>query len=277
VGRLLAAKNRHNLVTIGIHLLSRWFLLFVLTVVFMAVWSLETGLGTAVVALIPAVVVPPFILLYGVLVERAATGFRPLQPTYCSIYDIAFWRIERLFKNTSDAQVVLNGTPFKAAIWRLLGVRVGRRLLDDGCGMAEKNNMVTIGDDVTLNAGSSLQCHSQEDYAFKNDRITVGSGCTVGVGVFVFYGAAMGDGSSLAADSFLMKGEEVPPHEQWGGNPAREMPAVDPFAPPVREMPPAAAVALPAPEMPPRCPLPTHPSRRSTGRTTTPAVRGGER
>jgi hypothetical protein len=31
------------------------------------------------------------------------------------------------------------------------------------------------------------------------------------------------DGSLLAADSFLMKGEEVPAHARWGGNTAREM------------------------------------------------------
>ena len=29
--------------------------------------------------------------------------------------------------------------------------------------------------------------------------------------------------SVLAPDSFLMKGEEIPPHARWGGNPAREM------------------------------------------------------
>ena len=34
----------------------------------------------------------------------------------------------------------------------------------------------------------------------------------------------MGDGAVLAPDSFLMKGEEIPPGERWGGNPAREMP-----------------------------------------------------
>ena len=33
----------------------------------------------------------------------------------------------------------------------------------------------------------------------------------------------MGDGSVLAPDSFLMKGEHVPPRSRWGGNPAREM------------------------------------------------------
>ena len=33
----------------------------------------------------------------------------------------------------------------------------------------------------------------------------------------------IGDGAVLAPDSFLMKGEEIPPGAQWGGNPAREM------------------------------------------------------
>ena len=39
----------------------------------------------------------------------------------------------------------------------------------------------------------------------------------------VHYGVTMGDGSELAPDSFLMKGEEIPPRARWGGNPAREM------------------------------------------------------
>ena len=39
----------------------------------------------------------------------------------------------------------------------------------------------------------------------------------------VHYGVSMGDGAVLAADSFLMKGEQVPPHAYWGGNPAEEM------------------------------------------------------
>src|SRR5262249_45682343 len=44
-----------------------------------------------------------------------------------------------------------------------------------------------------------------------------------GVGAMVHYGVTMGDGSVLAPDSFLMKGEEVPARARWGGNPAREM------------------------------------------------------
>jgi acetyltransferase-like isoleucine patch superfamily enzyme len=50
----------------------------------------------------------------------------------------------------------------------------------------------------------------------------VGSGRTVGVGASVHYGVTMSDGVVLEPDSFLMKGE-VPPHERWGGNPARKI------------------------------------------------------
>ena len=60
-------------------------------------------------------------------------------------------------------------------------------------------------------------------YAFKSDRTTIGNGCTIGVGAMVHYGVTMGERSVLAPDSFLMKGEEIPPHARWGGNPAREM------------------------------------------------------
>ena len=89
--------------------------------------------------------------------------------------------------------------------------------------MSERS-LATIGDDCTLNVGSGVQCHSQEDGTFKSDRSTIGAGCTLGVGALVHYGVTMGGGSVLAPDSFLMKGEEVPPGARWGGNPAREMP-----------------------------------------------------
>ena len=94
-----------------------------------------------------------------------------------------------------------------------------RRVFDDGCYLTERT-LVTIGDNAMLNAGSKVQCHSQEDGTFKSDRTTIGADCTLGVGAFVHYGVTMGDGAVLAADSFLMKGEEVPPHARWGGNPA---------------------------------------------------------
>ena len=117
---------------------------------------------------------------------------------------------------------MLAGTPFKNLVSRLLGVRLGRRVFDDGVGLIERT-LVAIGDDSTLNADVVIQCHSQEDGHFKSDRTTIGARCTLGVSAFVHYGVNMGDGAVLAAGSFLMKGEDVPPGARWGGNPAQEL------------------------------------------------------
>jgi non-ribosomal peptide synthetase-like protein len=107
-------------------------------------------------------------------------------------------------------------------LWRLLGMQIGRRVFDDGF-RAPERTFAAVGDDCTLNVDSVIQCHSQEDGGFKSDRTVIGAGCTLGVGAWAHYGVTMGDGAVLAPGSFLMKGEEMPPNAQWGGNPARKM------------------------------------------------------
>jgi non-ribosomal peptide synthetase-like protein len=220
--RRVAAKTNHNVVTIGLRLLVRLFYVFVVILIVVAAADLYHSLGATGVAS-ASVLILLFTVIYFVLVERALAGLQALTPPGCSIYDRAFWRHERFWKVPATQYIqAFNGTPFKNVIWRLLGVRIGRRVFDDGCSLSEKT-FLTIGDGCTLNAGSIIYCHSQEDGAFKSDRVSIGAGCTLGVGAFVHYGVTMGDGSTLAPDSFLMKGEEIPPGEQWGGNPAMEM------------------------------------------------------
>lgn len=220
--RQLRAKNWHNLRTIGIFLFARWLHVFLITVLALASLDSYGGFAQLEMALLFAlsVMITP---VYFILVERLVRVFRPLQPQYCSIYDPYFWRHERLWKVPAEKHVqMFNGTPFKNLIWRALGAKVGKRVFDDGCHFTERS-LTIVGDDVTLNVGTEIQCHSQEDGAFKSDRTTIGNGCTIGVGGFVHYGVRMGDHSVLAPDSFLMKGEEIPPRARWGGNPAREM------------------------------------------------------
>jgi non-ribosomal peptide synthetase-like protein len=220
--RRLRAKNAHNVTTIALRLLVRWLQILLVTVVAMICADLYSAWGTPLTAL-SAGLLPLLSVGYFVLVERAVAGLKALAPEGCSIYDRAFWRHERYWKVPFTTYLqTFNGTPAKTLIWRMLGVRIGRRVFDDGCSLIEKS-FVSIGDACTLNAGTIIQAHSQEDGAFKSDRITIGANCTLGVGAFVHYGVTIGDGAVLAPDSFLMKGEEVPPHEQWGGNPAREM------------------------------------------------------
>jgi len=220
--RNLAAKNRYNIRTVGLFLLARWLDVFLITALVLAAVDLYSALGHLVMGALFALsfVISAF---YFALVERCIIGFRSLQSRYCSIYDPYFWRHERLWKVPAmDYLHMFDGTPFKNVIWRLLGVRLGRRVFDDGVYLTERS-LAAIGDDCTLNVGSKVQCHSQEDGTFKSDRSTLGAGCTLGVAAHVHYGVTIGDGSVLAPNSFLMKGEEVPPHARWGGNPATEM------------------------------------------------------
>ncbi len=239
----LGAKNRHNAAGMLLFLTARavqTVAVVLLLAVTLALWS-SYGVaalvaGSAATSL-AAMVLP-------VLAERVALGFGRLQPQFCSIYDRVFWRQERLWKLL--AYPALAGTPFRTLLWRALGVRVGKRLYDDGAGIPEKT-LVALGDDVVLNAGAIVQCHSLEDGTFKSDRTELGDGVVVGVGAFVHYGVVMGDGSSLAVDAFLMKGEEVAPFARWQGNPASEVRPVAPAPRPVPGVEPTVVLSLEAP------------------------------
>lgn len=220
----LAAKNRHNTVTAGLFLLVRWFYLFGLVLMSLllagADGRMPAASTTALILLDLA-----FTVGYFPLVERAVLRFRRLRPQYCSVYQIPFWKHERYWKVPGSVFLRLfNGTPYKVLVWRLLGVRIGRRVLDDGCDIVERT-LVSVGSDTVLNAGSSLQSHSLEDGTFKSGHITVGAGCTVGTHAFVHYGVVMDDGAIIDPDSFLMKGEHVPARARWRGNPAAAVPA----------------------------------------------------
>ena len=131
------------------------------------------------------------------------------RPRSCSIYQQQFWRHERYWKVPSIAYLRLfDGTPAKPALWRLLGVRMGRRVFDDGCGIVERT-LTSVGDGAALNMACVLQGHSLEDGMFKSDRISIGPGCTLGTGAFVHYAVTMGDGALIEADSFAMKGSVI--------------------------------------------------------------------
>ena len=225
--RRLAAKNRHNLGTIGLFLLGEWFFFFGSVLLAFGAVILSQTAGAFVLAL-AGLLTLLFRVLYQILLERAATFFHPLRPRQCSIYEPYFWYHERYWKLAVRPihLALFAGTPLKSLFWRLMGVRIGRRVFDDG-GVVTERTLVAIGDHCTLNVGSVIQSHSQEDGGFKCDRIEIGAECTIGTSALVHYGVTMGDGAQLAPGAFLMKGEEVPPHAQWEDNPAREVESDD--------------------------------------------------
>jgi non-ribosomal peptide synthetase-like protein len=220
--RRIAAKNRHNLVTILWCLFARWLFVFLLTVLLGLAGDFYASLGAAAIVL-QFMLSTVLGIAYWILVDRIVRGFKPLPVLFCSIYEPAMWRHERYWKVPSTGFLAaFAGTPFINMILRRVGAQIGRRVFNDGCGMTERS-LVTVGDDCTLNESSTVQCHSQEDGTFKSDHSVLGSNVTLGTAAHVHYGVTIGDGAVIAPDSFLMKGEEVPRYEHWGGNPATEM------------------------------------------------------
>ncbi len=218
----LAAKNRFNLQTMGIFLLTRWLGLFLIVFIDLIALELSDMFAHAVMATLFALSAVVAAIYYA-LVERCFESLGPPPPRICSIYDPAFWWVERVWKlHPISFLHLFDGTPFKSVLWRLIGVRFGTRVFDDGVFISEPT-LTVIGDECALNQQSIIQCDSQEDGTYKSGTATIGARCTIGVGAFVHYDVTMEDGAVLAADSFLMKGETVPRASRWGGNPAREM------------------------------------------------------
>ena len=199
---------------------SRWLIVFLAVYVFG--WTAAVYGVNDIVAMVGAAgALVALSSLAFILIERASLGFGRLKPEIVTIYDRAFWRVERYWKlSDNPLSTAFAGTPMRTVILRLLGVKVGRRVFDDGCNLSERT-LVEIGDEANLNAHCTLQSHSLEEGVFKSDLVRIGADSSVGIGCLVHYGVTMGEGTHLDADSFLMKGEITPAGSRWRGNPAK--------------------------------------------------------
>ncbi len=256
---LLRRKNRHNALSMAMLMFVRFLQVYVALLVTLAAADLYKLLGVYAVAAMTLVSLVSTVLI-SVLADRMSMLFRQLEPKYCAILDPYFWRHERLWKLQTPAP--FRGTVFNPMIWRMLGVRIGKRLFDDGMWVTERT-LTSIGDDVVFNAESGVQCHSLEDGTFKSDFTQVGSGVVIGAAAFVQYGVTIGNGAVIDLDSFLMKGETVSPFTKWQGNPAAEVRVKAETAAPAKAVStavaPQQAAAAPAPVRP-VAPAPVRPA-----------------
>jgi non-ribosomal peptide synthetase-like protein len=216
----IRAKTRYNVVTVIAMLLGYWLFFFALLLSgFVAILHFHLH---GIFALLAFSAFAACIgIAWFIFMERASIGFTKLTPQIVSMYDQRFWRHERYWKFTGAPFIpVFKGTPFASVISRLLGVKLGRRVFDDGCRFFDKS-LIEVGDYANLNEGSTFQGHSLEEGIFKCDYIKIGNRCSIGSAAFVHYGVTMGDNVVLDPDSFLMKGEIVDADTVWRGNPAR--------------------------------------------------------
>ena len=218
--RRLVRKTGFNIASMLGLIASRWLVVFL--AVYLFGWTAAVyGVNDAPPMIAAAALVSLLSIAVFILVERASLGFGRLSPEIATVYDPAFWRVERHWKlSDSPLATALAGTPMRNAVSRLLGVKVGKRVFDDGCTLSERT-LVDIGDEANLNEGALVQAHSLEEGVFKSDHVRIGAGASIGVGCLVHYGVTMGDNTHLDSDFFLMKGEITPAGSRWRGNPAK--------------------------------------------------------
>ncbi len=146
------------------------------------------------------------------------------QPGTIPLWSNFVWRTE-LITGLYESMIVsgclgfLLGTPFAAIILRLLGMRIGTGVYIETTDFTEFD-LISIGDNVTLNNGCTLQTHLFEDRVMKMERVRLEDRCELGTGAVVLYDSLLAADVSLHPMSLIMKGERVPAATAWEGIPA---------------------------------------------------------
>jgi non-ribosomal peptide synthetase-like protein len=220
---LLRRKNRYNIATMLAYLFRDW-LLFYSASLFLFVAVLYYPIYGAASLLAYGVAMLLFATALWITAEKFSLGFGRLKARVVSMYDPYFLFHERHWKFCVHPLMTLfAGTPMKNLLTRALGVKIGRKVFDDGAHIYDKT-LIEVGDQANLNFACVLQGHSLEEGVFKSDRVKIGAGAAIGCAAFVHYGVTVGRGAVLGPNAFLMKGESVPEGAYWQGNPARSSP-----------------------------------------------------
>ncbi len=139
-------------------------------------------------------------------------------------YPLWGWYYFRFWLATSIEATVpvsyLAGTPLLNLYLRLMGAKVGRNVFIQSDNFAIYD-LLSIGDDSSINADATLLGYSVNGGFLHIDAITIGHRCFVGTRSVVSENAALADDSALEDLSLLPAGQKIGRHETWIGSPAQ--------------------------------------------------------
>ncbi len=147
------------------------------------------------------------------------------KPSVQPLWSRQVWNVETYSAILHDFGVPLFvlplvGTPMMAAFMRFLGAKVGHRVFMNSTDFTE-TDLISIGDDVSINANAPLQAHLFEDRVMKIGPITIGDRCSVGTYSVILCESELKHDSHIGDLSLVMKGETIPSHTYWAGSPAQ--------------------------------------------------------
>jgi non-ribosomal peptide synthetase-like protein len=171
------------------------------------------GSFASLIVLYPVMLVIPIAVKW-VMIGRYRAGAYPLWGTYY----FRWW-----FTTTIEAAVpvgYLTGTPLLNVYLRLMGARIGPNVhLESDTFVIY--DLLSIGEDSSINADSTLLGYTIEDGQLKIGPITIGKRCFVGARATLGADAVMEDDSALEDLSLLPRGAVIPRGETRQGSPAR--------------------------------------------------------
>jgi non-ribosomal peptide synthetase-like protein len=207
------------------------FVLPVLPVLLTALWYMALtdtahGVSAPVYALvvIPLATLMPLVLLCGtvlalkwLLIGRVKPGQHALWSCWCSRWDYVYVAWARYATRILRR---LDGTFLLPVYLRAMGLTIGRRaVLGPMFAQVVDPDMIEIGEGATVNA--MFQAHTFEDRVLKVDRVRIGAGATLARGTVPLYGAVIGAGTHVGANSVVMKREHLLPGVRYQGVPSR--------------------------------------------------------
>lgn len=179
-------------------------------------WWLAVVLGGVVLMLAGALAAGTSVVAKKVIIGRIEAGEHPLWSSF-------IWRNEVADTFTEMVAApwfgrLAAGTP--SLVWwlRALGARIGHGAWVESYWLPEAD-LVTLGDSATVNRGSVVQTHLFHDRVMSLDTVRLGEGATLGPNSVILPAASIDDGATVGAGSLIMRGEMVPGHSWWTGNP----------------------------------------------------------
>ncbi|MBB5749282.1 Pls/PosA family non-ribosomal peptide synthetase [Micrococcus sp. TA1] len=179
-------------------------------------WWLPVLLGGVVLMLAGALAAGSSVLAKKVLVGRITAGEHPLWSSFIWRNEVVDTFIEMVSAPWFGR--LSSGTP--SLVWwlRALGARIGHGVWCESYWLPEAD-LVTLGDSSTVNRGCVVQTHLFHDRVMSIDTVRLGDGATLGPNSVILPAASIGDGGTVGAGSLVMRGEMVPGHTWWIGNP----------------------------------------------------------
>ena len=150
------------------------------------------------------------------IVGRIAAGEKPLWSSFV-------WRneVSDTFVETVAAPWfarAASGTPVMNLWLRALGAKIARGVWCETYWLPEAD-LVTLGTGSTVNRGCVVQTHLFHDRIMRMDTVVIEEGATLGTHCVALPASRIGAGATVGPASLVMRGDEVPAHTRWQGNP----------------------------------------------------------